>query len=124
MLTRLTALASFPPALAHELAHYAVAKPFAEHAELNVEITGLHASVRVWWDEEAEDYSRAIRMFANLAPTISGFGIGLLVVLYYVLAGFTLPENLHGWARISLACIVWATYTAPSPGDIQGATRA
>lgn len=118
MIQRVTGLASFLPALLHELTHYAASKPWAAEAEIQVDVTGTAAVTRVHWDESAP---RAIRIFAHLAPTIMGFGGGAVVVLYWALNGFALPAGSDTWARLALACVVWCVYTAPSRGDIRGA---
>ena len=72
-LTTIAAVLSLPPALAHEATHYLVARCGTDDAHLTVEVTGATAYAR-WPPLE----SRALRVFAFLAPTVFGVVLSLL----------------------------------------------
>lgn len=116
----LTATCSYPPALAHEATHYLAARPWARESALRADLTGLDAYVDVAWEADVPAWAVA---FAFVAPTVLGFGLGAVVVAWWVLAGGDLPESVAGWSKLALAAIVWSVYTKPSPGDVAGAWR-
>ena len=105
-LTTIAAVLSLPPALAHEATHYLVARCGTDDAHLTVEVTGATAYAR-WPPLE----SRALRVFAFLAPTVFGVVLSLL----WLASGV----DVDGWRL--LVAIGLAADTVPSPGDIRGA---
>lgn len=93
-------------ALPHEASHWAVARLGTDDAQMRVEVTGGRAAA-VWPPLE----SRALRVFAFLAPTVFGS----------LLAGLWLVSGtpVDGWRLIMAVGL--AAYTIPSPADVRGA---
>lgn len=117
MWARIPALLTLPVALAHEATHYVAAQPVADDAALDVRATDAEAHCTVDWTSDARPTLVAV---ACLAPTILGYGLGTIVVAWWLLAGGTLPATVVGWAKLALAAIVWQLYAYPSPSDRQG----
>lgn len=105
-LYQLAAILSLPIALAHEASHWAVARVETDDAAIAVEVSGGQA-LAAWPPLQ----SRALRVFAFLAPTV--FGSVLAAVWLY--SGVT----LEGWRL--LFGVGLAFYTLPSPADVRGA---
>ncbi len=97
---------SLPPTLAHELSHFAIARLGTDDAQFAVEVTGGRA-LAAWPPLE----SRALRVFAFLAPTVFGTALAAL----WLFSGV----SLDGWRLI--AAVGLGIYTIPSPADIEGA---
>jgi hypothetical protein len=105
-LVALAALLSLPVAVAHEASHWAVARLGTDDAAMAVEVTGGRA-LAAWPPLE----SRALRVFAFLAPTV----FGSVLAAVWLLTG----AELSGWRL--LFGVGLAFYTVPSPADIRGA---
>jgi hypothetical protein len=113
------ALLSFPVAWAHEATHYAAAKPWvqADESGIHTAVRDGEAYARLAWTIDTPRWAVAV---AHLAPTILGFALGAVVAVWFLASGGDLPEAVGGWARLSLACLVWALYTTPSREDLLG----
>jgi hypothetical protein len=105
-LTQAASVLSFPPTLAHELTHWAVARCGTDDAALAVEVAGGRA-VAAWPPLD----SAALRALAFLAPTL----VGVVLAGVWVAAGV----ELSGWR--SLMALGLLIYSAPSPADLRGA---
>jgi hypothetical protein len=114
-----TAILSFPVALAHEATHYAAAKPWvhADDSGIHTAVRDGEAYARLAWSIDTPRWAVAV---AHLAPTILGFALGAVVAVWFLASGGDLPSAVGGWAKLSLACIVWALYTTPSREDLLG----
>ena len=119
MWTTLAALLTLPVAFAHEATHWIAAKPVADDAALEVSATDAEAHCLVDWAADARPTLVAV---ACLAPTLLGYALATVVVTWWLLADFELPATLVGWARLSIAAIVWQLYAYPSPKDRRGLT--
>lgn len=113
----LPAVITLPVALAHEATHWIAAKPVADDAVLSVSATDAEAHCDIDWTAGARPTLIAI---ACLAPTILGFGLAAVVVAWWLARGGDLPEAVVGWAKLSIAAIVWSLYAYPSPSDREG----
>lgn len=113
------AMLSFPVALAHEATHYLASKPWVHADESTIHATPRdgEARTRLVWKLDTPGWALAL---GHLAPTIVGFALGAVVAVWFVLSGGELPAEVGGWAKLSLACIVWALYTTPSREDLLG----
>lgn len=105
-LTQAAGLLSFPPTLAHELTHWAIASLETDDAHVAVEVSGGRA-LAAWPPLE----SRLLRVFAFLGPTVFG---SILSVLWLISG-----TSVDGW-RLLLA-VGLAIYTVPSASDVRGA---
>ena len=105
-LAQLAGVLSLPPTLAHELTHWLVARCGTDDAEIAVEVTGGRA-LAAWPPLE----SKALRVFAFLAPTV----FGSMLALVWLFSGVT----LDGWRLIMAVGL--AIYTVPSAQDVRGA---
>lgn len=110
---------SFPVALAHEATHYVAAKPWVHADESGIHATARdgEAHARLVWDIDTPRWALAV---GHLAPTILGFALGAVVAVWFLVSGGSLPTAVGGWARLSLAALVWALYTTPSKADLLG----
>jgi hypothetical protein len=114
----LSALLTFPVALAHEATHWLAMQPVADDAALEISATDAEARLEsIEWRDDARPTLVAV---ACLAPTVLGYGLGALVAVWWVSAGFELPASIVGWAKLSIAAIVWQLYAYPSASDRQG----
>ena len=105
-LTQIANVLALPFVLPHELSHWAVARLGTDDAQLAVEVSGGRAAAG-WPPLE----SRALRVFAFLAPTVFG---SLLIAVWLLSA-----QGIEGWRLIF--AIGLAGYTTPSPADLRGA---
>jgi len=105
-LSTVAAVLSLPPTLAHEATHWAIARLGTDDAAMAVEVRGGRA-VTAWPPLE----SRALRVFAFLAPTV----FGSVLAAVWLLTGFE-PTPWRVLFAVGLAI-----YTVPSPADIRGA---
>jgi len=105
-LSTVAAVLSLPPTLAHEATHWAVARLGTDDAQIAVEVRGGRA-MTAWPPLE----SRALRVFAFLAPTV----FGSVLAAVWLLTGFE-PTPWRVLFAVGLAI-----YTVPSPADIRGA---
>jgi hypothetical protein len=116
--TTLPSLVTFPVALAHEATHWLAMQPVADDAALEVSATDAEAHLAdIQWRPDARPTLVAV---ACLAPTILGYGLAATVVAWWLAAGGDLPATVVGWAKLSIAAIVWQLYAHPSPSDRQG----
>lgn len=105
--SRVFAVLSLVPTLAHELTHYIFASLGSEEVHLDVELCDPESQVCVWRPIE----SRSLRAFAFLAPTICGSVVlGLWIAVGDSVEGFDL-----------LGIVALGVYTVPSAADIRGA---
>ena len=105
-LAQAASVLSFPPTLAHELTHWAVARTQTDDAQVAVEVFGGRA-IATWPPIE----NPFVRAFAFLSPTVFGL---MLTTLW-----LTTDTTLSGWRLILAAGLV--IYTMPSRADIAGA---
>ena len=105
-LTKLAAVLSLPPTVAHEATHWAVARCVTDDAAIAVEVTGGRA-LAAWPPID----NAAVRFLAFLGPTV----FGSILIALWVAHGV----SLEGW-RLILA-LGLAIYTVPSPADVRGA---
>lgn len=105
-LTTIAGVLSLPPTLAHELTHYAVARIETDDAQVAVEVSGGRA-LAAWPPLQ----SRALRVFAFLAPTVFGS----------ILAALWLYRGFEPTPWRVLFAVGLAIYTVPSGADVRGA---
>ena len=102
----LACVLALPATLAHEATHYAVARLGTDDAQMAVEVTGGRA-LAAWPPLD----SRALRVFAFLAPTV----FGSILALLWLVSG----TSVDGWRLIFAVGL--AIYTVPSGADVRGA---
>ena len=106
MLRAAAGVLSLPPTLAHEGAHWLVARAQTDDTALAVEVTGGRA-IAAWPPLE----SPLIRFLAFLGPTV----FGSVLIGLWAASGI----DIDGW-RLILA-VGLAIYTVPSGADVRGA---
>lgn len=115
---RLGALVAFPFALAHELAHYFAALPFATDARILLDPVGAGATTLVDWDEDAPRWAVAI---ACVFPTVVGVLLATGALVWWGLEGLAMPDELVDWFRLSVGVLSWGVFSWPSREDVEAA---
>jgi hypothetical protein len=106
-------------ATAHELVHAAgFWLAGAERVELDIDAEAAH--VDAW---PGDNVRLGLWRLACILPTVVGVFIASLVGTAALVNGWTLPDNVVGWARLAIALVAWGVFTAPSPADVQEALR-
>jgi len=112
LIQRLGALASLPPALAHELAHALVALPWADSVSVEFDGEGRASCYVDWASDDPPAYAALLAAYAPLwiGALLGLAGLGLLTT------GPT-PQTLQGWLIVSVFGAYWTVFVAHDPRD-------
>lgn len=119
MISAMTRSAAVPVQLLHELAHVAVAAPFAADWEIVVGPTATDTFVE--FRDDAPAWGVAL---AHLAPLLSGLLGAGIAGLVFLAGGLSGPLTAWDLLLHSTLAMAWTLYTKPSRSDVQGAIRA
>jgi hypothetical protein len=108
MFSRLCAILSYPPTLAHEATHYLFARLGSDDVRLNVDLADPESQECIWRPID----SRALRFLAFLGPTL----VGTIIFCVSLSRGYVVSSPVD-----LLPIIILAVYTSPSAADVRGA---
>lgn len=106
-------VATWPSKVAHEATHVVAASPWLN--DWGIVIERDSATAFLDWRENTPDWAVVV---GHLAPFLVGTTLGVVVLAYGVVEGWRLPATLQGWGELSIALLLWVSYTSPSRSDL------
>lgn len=110
-------LAAYPGVLAHELAHYAVARTAGDGVRVRVAASRPRTTVESW----RPDASGWRIVAAAYAPLLAGLGCGAVAAVGGLVTGWAPPATVRGWAIASIGLGWYAVFVLPSADDVRTA---
>jgi hypothetical protein len=110
---------TLPATLLHEVAHVAVASPWADRVAIEWRPRTGGAMAHIDWRDSAPDWAM---LAAGVAPFCLGLLAAGLAIAHATSTGVPEPSGPLDWSRWSIVAMWWVVFVVPSRQDLRAST--